>query len=104
MADPQDVGQAQGKRGIGASFLPQAAHDRRKSPSPGEKPFAKARITRVWQQRLGDLTEAEAKAEGSESVKDFLRIFGKINEKKIKGDIKDVQVYAVEFSVVEKLV
>ena len=73
-------------------------------PMTGERPFARARITRVWQERLGEMTEADAKAEGSESVEDFLRIFRQINEKKIKGNIKDLQVYALEFSVVEKLV
>lgn len=71
-------------------------------PLTGEKPFARVLIKRVWRQRLGDMTQAEAKAEGYESVDTFLEQFRKINNRKVKGDLKEVQVYAVEFQVVEK--
>ena len=51
---------------------------------------------------MGDMTQDEAKAEGYESIDAFLEQFSKINSRKVKGDLKEVQVYAVEFQVVEK--
>jgi hypothetical protein len=71
-------------------------------PMTGEKPFARARITRVWRQKLGDITAAEARAEGYPTRRAFLEQFRKINGGKLRGRLEDVQVYAVEFQVVEK--
>ncbi len=72
-------------------------------PMTGERPFARALIKRVWRQRLGDMTEEEARAEGSDSVEAFLAHFRLINGRKLKGDLQNVQVYAVEFQVLERL-
>ena len=72
-------------------------------PMTGEKPFARALILRVWQQQLGDMTDAEARAEGYPTLDDFYRQFQQINSRKVQGDIRQVHVYAVEFQVVAKL-
>ena len=71
-------------------------------PMTGERPFARALITRVRRQRLGDVTEEEARAEGHESVVAFLEGFRAINGRKLTGDLKQVEVYAVEFAVLER--
>ena len=73
-------------------------------PMTGERPFARVLIKRVWRQLLGEMTEAEARAEGYDSVADFLEQFQKINSRKVKGDLSKVQVYAVEFDLLDKLV
>ena len=72
-------------------------------PMTGEPPFARARIVKVWRQKLGEMSEAEARAEGYPTLDSFYRQFRKINDRKLKGDLRDVQVYAVEFRVTEKL-
>ena len=72
-------------------------------PMTGERPFARALITRVWRQRLGEMGEEEARAEGHASVQSFLDAFQEINGRKIKGDVREVQVYAVEFQLLERL-
>ncbi|MBI2935339.1 MAG: ASCH domain-containing protein [Chloroflexi bacterium] len=72
-------------------------------PMTGEKPFARIRIKRVWRQRLGEMNEEEARAEGHESLPAFFEQFQRINGRKIQGDLRQLQVYAVEFEVLEKL-
>ena len=72
-------------------------------PMTGERPFARALITRVWRQQLGEMEEEEARAEGYASVQAFLDAFQQINGRKIKGDLRQVQVYAVEFQLLERL-
>ena len=96
MADPEALGPIQGEGGVRASVLPAP-------PMTGEKPFAKALIKRVWRQRLGDMTEEEARAEGFDSLEAFLDQFRLINGRKLKGDLTNTQVYAVEFQVLKKL-
>ena len=71
-------------------------------PMTGERPFARIFIKRVWRQRLGDMTEEEARAEGYESIQAFLDQFRQINSRKLQGALEGVQVYAVEFELLEK--
>lgn len=71
-------------------------------PLTGEKPFARILIKRVWRQRLGDMTEADARAEGHDSLEAFLEQFQTINSRKIHQPLKQVEVYAVEFQVLER--
>ena len=71
-------------------------------PMTGEKPFARALVTRVWRQKLGEMSEEEAQAEGYPTLQAFLDQFQSINQRKVKGDLRDVRVYAVEFRVVER--
>ena len=72
-------------------------------PMTGEKPFARILIQRVWQQALGEITAEEARAEGYDSVEEFLDQFRTINGRKIPRELGDVLVYAVEFKLLEKL-
>ena len=71
----------------------------RRPPMTGEKPFAKLLITRVWKQRLGDMSEAEARAEGYSSVAAFLEQF--TEGRRIDGRIEDLEVFALEFRLIE---
>lgn len=70
-------------------------------PMTGEKPFARILVTRVWRQRLGEMTDGEAEAEGYEDRGAFLEQFSRINGRKLRGPLEDVEVYAVEFQVLE---
>ena len=72
-------------------------------PFTGEKPFARILIKRVWRQRLGDMSEDDARAEGFDSVEAFLQQFKAINSRKIRQELNQVEVYAVEFQVLERL-
>ena len=65
----------------------------------GERPFAKLLITRVWKQRLGDMTEAEAQAEGYPSVAAFLDQFAE--GRRLDKPVEEMEVYALEFRLLE---
>lgn len=60
------------------------------------EPFARARIRRVWQERLGEINESDARAEGYEGREAYLAVFERING--VTG--RDTLVWAVEFAVV----
>ena len=45
------------------------------------------------------MTEADARAEGYDSVEAFLKQFQTINNRKIHQPLKQVEVYAVEFQL-----
>jgi hypothetical protein len=73
-------------------------------PITGEKPFARVLITRVWRERLADMSEADAVAEGYADKAAFLAQFARINNAKLKGrPLGDILVYAVEFKLLETL-
>jgi hypothetical protein len=72
----------------------------RRPPMTGEKPFAKLLITRVWKQKLGDMTEAEARAEGWPDKAAFLEQF--TEGRRFKVPLDQVEVYALEFRVIER--
>ncbi|MFW6195390.1 MAG: ASCH domain-containing protein [Chloroflexota bacterium] len=58
-------------------------------------PFARLRALRVWQERLGEISEQDAYAEGYESRDAFLSAFERIN-----GQAPlDEPVWCVEFRV-----
>jgi hypothetical protein len=64
-----------------------------------ESRFARLKVLRLWQERLGDITEADARAEGYPSRADYFLAFRRIN--RLSGDVFDLHVYCVEFEVVE---
>jgi len=62
-----------------------------------KKYFAKIEITKLYQQRLGEVTNEDARKEGYKSVVDFYKVFYDIN-----GMIEMNQiVYVIEFEVVK---
>lgn len=71
-----------------------------------EKPFAKAEILEVWQERLIEIKDEDVKAEGYETREEFFRAFGEINriqEEKDGVDLPSLEVWAIKFRVVQKL-
>jgi len=71
-------------------------------PMTGEKPFARILVTRVWKERLADMSEEDAVAEGFATKAEFLEQFARINNPKLRGKrLEDVEVYAVAFQVLE---
>ena len=73
----------------------------------GMKPssrFARAKILRVWQEPLGDLSHAEALSEGYKSRREYLMAFYAINKiKEVEDQDRALSepVWCVEFEVVE---
>jgi len=76
------------------------------------KPFALIKVKRLWRQRIWDMTEEEARAEGYKDWSHFLEAFVEINKlysmSKRGGvlvmrfpDASQIVVWAVEFEVVE---
>ncbi len=94
MADPEAVGPA--PRSEGSQHLIYL-----RPPMTGERPFARILVTRVWRQRLGDMMDQGAWAEGYPDRPAFFEAFRQISCAKVKGDLEQVRVYAVEFQVVE---
>ena len=66
-------------------------------PVSGARPFALARVTGLRRQRLGDMTEEEAQAEGCESLGAFLKEFQQIYDGKIVAEPREAEVWVVEF-------
>ena len=71
----------------------------RRPPMTGEKPFARILVTRVWKQRLRDMTEEEARIEGWPDKAAWLEQFSE--GRKFDSPIDEVEVYALEFHLVE---
>jgi len=66
----------------------------------GERAFAKIRIDAVRMQRLGDISDAEVHAEGYKSREEYLTQY--VTGRKVPEPIEDVEVYVLEFHVVER--
>ena len=67
-----------------------------------ESRFARLKVTRLWQERLEDISNYDAKAEGYESVETYLGAFLKINHISLPQErymALSQQVYCVEFEV-----
>jgi hypothetical protein len=62
------------------------------------EPFAHVRIVRRWQERLGDISEADARAEGYWDSEDYLAAFRAIHNG--HADLDEV-VACYEFEVVQ---
>jgi hypothetical protein len=63
--------------------------------------FALLRIERCYQQRLGDMTQADVIAEGYQSLEDYRKALETINKNKKFVWSDDTVVFVVEFKVVE---
>ena len=61
------------------------------------EPFARLRICAVEQQRLGDITVEEARAEGYDSIYDFRQAFWKING--YPKNMDDLEVWVIKFKL-----
>lgn len=61
--------------------------------------FALLTIKRVWKEQVGEISDEDAVKEGYKDKEDYLRIFYKINEKKLKKikHWKCLEVFVVEF-------
>jgi len=81
-----------------------------------DPPFAMLKVKRVWRQKLGEMTNEEARAEGFVSRLDFVRAFIEINRLSyewaqtyegyyylIPPETFEMEVWAVEFEVTEIL-
>lgn len=66
--------------------------------------FARLRILRVWQERLGGISPADARAEGYRSSHDYLMAFHRINRVPLvaerRVEIENTLIWAVAFEVV----
>lgn len=72
----------------------------RHPPMTGEKPFARVLVTRVWKQRIGDMTPDEALAEGWPDKEAWIAQFSEGRE--FDRPVDEVEVYALEFEVIER--
>jgi len=59
--------------------------------------FAKIQINRVFKQKLGDMSEEDAKKEGCESLEEFKRVWERVTGEPWNPE---EEVWVVEFSVV----
>lgn len=65
--------------------------------------FGKVRILDVRQERIGDITEEDARAEGFDNRKTFLRIFQGLNRDRLPAlGWEDELVWAITFEVVRE--
>jgi hypothetical protein len=65
--------------------------------------FAMLYIWNRWEERLGDITEADARAEGYNSREEYLDKFAKINAKQIKKlpyPLEEIPVKVLAFKVI----
>jgi len=60
--------------------------------------FAKIEVTKLYQQRLGEVMTEDAKKEGYKSIVDFYRVFEEINGMINMGQV----VYVIEFKLWRK--
>ena len=67
-----------------------------------ESRFARLKVTRLWKERLGAISEADAKAEGYENADGYLIAFSEINHIKLGDWLRVLKqwVTCVEFEVV----
>jgi len=74
-----------------------SVHQAKLNFKKGSKPFAYLKITDVRQERLGNITEADAWAEGYGSIEEYKEVF-----KQIYGYWNpDINVWVVNFEVVK---
>ena len=67
--------------------------------------FARLYIIDRWEEKLGDISEEDAKAEGYSSREEYLAKFAEINAKRIKKlglPIENIRVKVVKFMVLEQ--
>lgn len=62
--------------------------------------FARLAILAVYEERLGDISEEDARAEGYPSRAAYLQAFARINRQRIGDDFYEQMVYVVRFRVV----
>ena len=65
--------------------------------------FAQLYICDRWEERLGDITEQNARAEGYDSKAEYLKKFAEINAKQIKKlpySLEEIPVKVLEFKVI----
>ena len=67
---------------------------------PPGQPFARIEILAVRTKPLGTISEEDARAEGYDTVRRYLRAFAKINGAAVE-ELRDVPVYVVEFELVQ---
>ncbi|NYT09115.1 MAG: hypothetical protein GKC09_04130 [Methanosarcinales archaeon] len=68
--------------------------------------FARLYIVDRWEERLGDISEEAAHAEGYSSREEYLAKFAEINAKRIKKlsiPIEDIKVKVIKFVVLDSL-
>ncbi len=62
--------------------------------------FARLEILAVYRERLGDISEEDAIAEGYPSRAEYLQAFARINRQTVGDDFFEQPVYVVRFRVV----
>ena len=63
--------------------------------------FARLHILAVYPERLGDISESDARAEGYPSRAAYLEAFARINHQLIDDDFFEQKVYVIKFEVIK---